>query len=316
MQGKNYDTLLTEYFHRQQETLTYIFYKAREESITMEPRYLNLSAKTIKGYRDELVSPDKIEYFLEREFIPFGNVKKLTGGRINSVYKVNSDGQDKVMKFSTGVYRLNELKREAEALKYLIDKGYKHIVPNISEFMVLDNFAYLVEDYLDGATVREKLDINECLEERLKLWEEVGHVLSEIHMLCKDEDIKYKWLNCQLKIARINMENDLLDPGEFQEEPSEEILKWLVSNKPKRKQTTLLHGDFRTKNIIVNKENNCKVIDWGFVDIGDPYYDLAIIDYYFRDTLDRESFYKGYNNNQYDKGLIKYYNRLSKFINV
>jgi aminoglycoside phosphotransferase (APT) family kinase protein len=282
----------------------------------LEPRYKTMSAKIIKSYNDELVSTDEIECFIEREFKSFGNAKRLTGGRINGIYKIDSDGQHKVIKFSTGIYRITELKREAEILKYLIDKGYEHIVPHISSFMMLDNFAYLVEDYLDGKTVREKLSINECLEERMEIWEKVGQVLSEIHLLCQDEGITDEWLSFQLKVARINMENDLLDPEEFQEETPEKTLRWLITNKPRRKQISLLHGDFRTKNIMVDKENNYKVIDWGFVDIGDPYYDLAIIDYYFTDNLDRDSFYKGYNSNQYDKRLIEYYDRLSKFINV
>lgn len=279
----------------------------------MEPRYLSLSAEVIESYKNELVTIDETESFLQREFERF---EKLAGGIINSVYKVNSNHQSKVIKFSAGIYRINELKREAEALKYLRDKGYEHIIPNASKFMVVDSFAYLVEDYLEGNTVKENLDIDHCLKERVKIWEKVGQVLSEIHMLCKNEDSKDEWLNCQLKIARLNMENNLLDPEEFQEETPENTLKWLISNKPKIEQINLLHGDFRTKNIIVDKDNNCKVIDWGFVDIGDPYYDLAIIDYYFRDNFDRDSFYKGYKSKKYDKDLIKYYDRLSKFINV
>lgn len=94
------------------------------------------------------------------------------------------------------------------------------------------------------------------------------------------------------------------------------MLEFLIANKPKQRKVCLLHGDFRTKNVMIDKENNCKIIDWGFVDVGDPYYDLAIIDYYFNDNLERESFYRGYKCNKYDEGLIEYYDKLSKFINV
>lgn len=108
----------------------------------------------------------------------------------------------------------------------------------------------------------------------------------------------------------------LIDTEDFEGENPEKAFRWLISNKPKRKQVSLIHGDFRTKNIMLNKENNSKVIDWGFVDIGSPYYDLAVIDYYFKDELDRSSFYRRYKNSQYDKRLIQYYDRLSWFINV
>lgn len=282
----------------------------------LEARYKNLSAEIIKSYEHEQSSSEEIDCFFHREFNPLANAERLTGGRINSVYKINYDDQNKVVKFSAGVYRIAELKRETEVMEYLISEGYGHIVPAINNSMVHDNFAYLIQDYINGKTVREKLNINESVEERLKMWEKVGQILAEIHTLCQDEDVKEEWINGQLEIARLNMENDLLDTEEFQEETPEKTLGWLMSNKPGRKRVSLLHGDFRTKNIMVDNRNNYKVIDWGFVDIGDSFYDLAIIDYYFKDNLDRDSFYRGYNDIQYDKELIEYYDKLSKFINV
>ena len=282
----------------------------------IEPRYKVVTDKIITSYKNELVSLDEIECFLGREFETFRNAKRLTGGRISGVYKVNDSRQDKVIKYSKGTYRMLELKREAEVLKYMNDKECKYLVPIIRNFRILDNFAYLVQDYFDGETVREKLDINHCSEARSKIWELVGQALSKIHMLCKSEDIKGEWLNEQLKTAKINMQNDLIDIEDFGEETPKEVLQWLMSNKPDRKQVSLLHGDFRTKNIMMDEEDNCKIIDWAFVDIGDHYYDLAVIDYYFKDELDRNSFYKGYKNSQYDKRLSEYYDRLSWFINV
>lgn len=286
----------------------------REKMI--KPRYEAMSGELINSYKNELISSDEIESFLRKEFKAFRNSKPLTGGRISGVYKIDDGSQDKVLKYSKGIYRMLELKREAEALQYMNDKGYIHVVPTIRNFKILDNFAYLIQDYFNGETIREKLNMNHSLEERQKIWKLAGQALSKLHMLCKSDDVEGEWLNEQLKIARINMENDLIDLEDFGEENPEEILRWLMSNKPGRKQVSLLHGDFRTKNIMVNKVNDCKVIDWGFVDIGDPYYDLAIIDYYFKDDLDRNSFYKGYRSRQYDERLIKYYDRLSWFINV
>lgn len=286
----------------------------REKMI--KPRYKAMSVELINSYKNELISSDEIEFFLRKEFKTFRNSRPLTGGRISGVYKIDDGSQDKVIKYSKGTYRMHELKREVEALKYINDEGYIHIVPTIRDFRMLNNFAYLLQDYFDGETIREKLNINHSLEERQKIWKLAGQALSELHMLCRSDDVEGEWLNEQLKIARINMENDLIDLEDFGEETPEEILSWLMSNKPERKQVSLLHGDFRTKNIMVNKANNCKVIDWGFVDIGDPYYDLAIIDYYFTDDLDRNSFYKGYRSRQYDERLVKYYDRLSWFINV
>ncbi|MDD4296462.1 MAG: aminoglycoside phosphotransferase family protein [Ruminiclostridium sp.] len=282
----------------------------------IEPRYKVLSEKIIGSYKDELISSAGIELFLGRKFKSFNNVRKLTGGRISGVYQISDGIQDRVIKYSKGIYRMWELEREAEVLKYLNDKEIKHVVPVVRNLNRLDNFAYLVLDYFKGETIREKLNKIQCLEEKLEIWELAGQILSQIHTLCKSEDVEGEWLNEQLKLARINMESNIIDLEDFEEEEPEEVLEWLVLNNPRRTQICLLHGDFRTKNIMVDKDNNCKIIDWGFVDIGDPYYDLAIINYYFKDELARNSFYKGYGVSQYDDKLIEYYDRLSWFINV
>ncbi len=282
----------------------------------IEARYKIMSSDLIRRYSNEQASIDEIGYIFKYEFNKANKIEELTGGRVSSVYRINFDGHDKVVKFSKGVYRITELKREAEVLSHIINQGYMNIVPKVDSFIILDKIAYIVEDYFNGNTVREELRVVENVQERLKIWEEIGKILSSIHMLCQDKDEKSEWLMGQLNLARINMENNLLDYEEFKDQAPKNMLKLLISKKPKRNQVCLLHGDFRTKNIMINKESKCKVIDRGFVDIGDPYYDLAIIDYYFKDDLDRKSFYRGYTCNQYDKDLIEFYDRLSKFINV
>lgn len=283
---------------------------------SVEARYKIMLPEIILSYKNEIISSNEIEKFMFKELKVLGDYKMLTGGRVSSVYKIKQGSQEKVLKFSAGLYRMTELKREAQVLRYLVNKGFEHIIPYIRSFKMLDNFAYIVEDYIEGISVREKLSATNSTKERIKIWESIGQAISEIHRLYQDEDIYDEWMKGQLEIARLNMENDLLDSEEFQEETPERMLLWLMSNKPRRKRVSILHGDFRTKNIIINNEENYKIIDWGFVDIGDPYYDLAIIDYYFKDSLARESFYRGYNENKYDKDLIEYFDKLSKFINV
>lgn len=88
-----------------------------------------------------------------------------------------------------------ELKREAEILSYMNDVGYGYIVSTIRSFKIMDSFAYLIEDYFNGRTVREGFSMTESLEERLKILEKVGQVLSEIHMIYRVEDIENEWLD-------------------------------------------------------------------------------------------------------------------------
>ncbi|MBM7614132.1 hypothetical protein [Alkaliphilus hydrothermalis] len=119
----------------------------------LDARYKIMSPEFIKSYKNGFVSSDEIEYVLEKEFNALGNYEKLTGGKVSSVYRINYDGLDKVIKFSTGTYRITELEREARVLKYISNEGYGHIVPNIygSRMMALhlhDNNGYYAQQGL------------------------------------------------------------------------------------------------------------------------------------------------------------------------
>jgi aminoglycoside phosphotransferase (APT) family kinase protein len=53
-------------------------------------------------------------------------------------------------------------------------------------------------------------------------------------------------------------------------------LRWLVKNEPpKETETTLVHGDFRIGNVLVEKDSLAAVLDWEFAHIGDPHEDVA-----------------------------------------
>ena len=55
----------------------------------------------------------------------------------------------------------------------------------------------------------------------------------------------------------------------------EKARAWLVANRPERTATTLVHGDLRMGNVIVDAEGLQAVIDWELVHVGDPVEDLA-----------------------------------------
>lgn len=287
---------------------------SKKGEITIKTRYEEITVDMIKNSIAEELAED--HYLLKHEFSNLDDAIPLTGGRISRVYKINDDGIDKVLKISVGHYRMTELLREEKAMKHIIIHGGESLIPQIYKSKTMKNCGYLLEEYIEGESVREKLSKCKLQQERLHIWKRLGQTLSEIHKLNNREDLECRWLEEQLEKAKINMANKLIDIEEFKEEAPEVMLEWLISHKPKGGKISLIHGDFRTKNILIDKHMNYKVIDWGFVDIGDPYYDLAIIDYYFNNSDDRDCFYEGYRLNSYDKALINYYDKLSKFINI
>jgi aminoglycoside phosphotransferase (APT) family kinase protein len=50
---------------------------------------------------------------------------------------------------------------------------------------------------------------------------------------------------------------------------------WLVANRPSRTAATIVHGDLRMGNVIVDGDGVGAVIDWELVHVGDPIEDLA-----------------------------------------
>jgi Ser/Thr protein kinase RdoA (MazF antagonist) len=55
----------------------------------------------------------------------------------------------------------------------------------------------------------------------------------------------------------------------------EKAYDWLVANRPPRSATTVVHGDLRMGNVIVDATALAAVIDWELVHVGDPVEDLA-----------------------------------------
>lgn len=55
----------------------------------------------------------------------------------------------------------------------------------------------------------------------------------------------------------------------------EKTYQWLVANRPPPTATTLVHGDLRMGNVIVDERGLAAAIDWELVHLGDPLEDLA-----------------------------------------
>lgn len=54
-------------------------------------------------------------------------------------------------------------------------------------------------------------------------------------------------------------------------------LKWLSENLPESHRSTLVHGDFRMGNLLLNQSGLAAVLDWELAHIGDPHYDLGYL---------------------------------------
>ena len=149
----------------------------------------------------------------------------------------------------------------------------------------------------------------------------MGRLLASIHGACIDIDETWtwdEWIDGSLDMAARNLAAGVLDPDEFTpDEPRDVALDWLHANRPAcGGATCLLHGDYRPKNILWEDGCIAGVIDWQFADIGDPCYDLSVINWYMRDEAEWQRFLDGYGLADLDPERFKYCLVLQKFLNV
>lgn len=81
------------------------------------------------------------------------------------------------------------------------------------------------------------------------------------------EDVVDRELDTQERIYR---------KAKLKDEPAiREVFSWLRENKPDVPEKTLVHGDFRIGNVLLDSDDLSAVLDWELARIGDPMYDLG-----------------------------------------
>jgi aminoglycoside phosphotransferase (APT) family kinase protein len=100
-----------------------------------------------------------------------------------------------------------------------------------------------------------------------------------------------------------------------------DLIAWLEANAPSVDRVTLVHGAYRTGNLLIHDDRISAVLDWELQVLGDPMYDVAyVLSDLNRDgtpllsnLVDRDSFYRDYEaatGFTIDDGICRYYNAL------
>ncbi|MCL2581543.1 MAG: phosphotransferase family protein [Streptosporangiales bacterium] len=129
---------------------------------------------------------------------------------------------------------------------------------------------YMIMDHVDGETIARKLLRDPQYERaRAGLAAELGRTLARIHAI---EPQSVSGLPEGEPLERLREAYDAL--GEPL--PTVEIaLKWLERNRPDDVAPAVVHGDFRTGNLIIDPAGLRAVLDWERVHWGDPREDLG-----------------------------------------
>ncbi len=115
---------------------------------------------------------------------------------------------------------------------------------------------------------------------------------------------------------------ELIDVSGHPPEPIlTDLIAWLEANAPSVDRVTLVHGAYRTGNLLIHEDRISAVLDWELQVLGDPMYDVAYVlsdlnregTPLLSNLVDRDSFYRDYEaatGFTIDDGLCRYYNAL------
>jgi aminoglycoside phosphotransferase (APT) family kinase protein len=82
----------------------------------------------------------------------------------------------------------------------------------------------------------------------------------------------------QFALGEIRKWRDLIDATGHGPEPVlTDLIHWLEANAPKTERLTLVHGAYRTGNLLIHDDRISAVLDWELETIGDPMYDVAYV---------------------------------------
>ncbi|HEY6311426.1 MAG TPA: phosphotransferase family protein [Streptosporangiaceae bacterium] len=130
--------------------------------------------------------------------------------------------------------------------------------------------AYLLMEHLDGETIPRRLLRDEAYAAvRPGLARRLGEVLARIHQVDPDSVPGLPRVDALGQVT--GLYQAFAEPR-----PALEIgLRWLARHRPAPASDTLVHGDFRTGNLMIGEDGLHGVLDWELAHRGDPRQDLG-----------------------------------------
>jgi aminoglycoside phosphotransferase (APT) family kinase protein len=168
--------------------------------------------------------------------------------------------------FALNIGKATEARAQAAA--------HAHDVPTAAVVFVLEPDDGLGEGYVmelvEGEANPQRFLGDAAL--RATLSEQVGEVLARIHAVPIGELPRLDHETPDQQLRRLR---DTYDSFEQPSPVFEVAFKWLEGHVPAPRSATLVHGDFRTGNLLVGPDGIRAVLDWELCHLGDPIEDLG-----------------------------------------
>jgi aminoglycoside phosphotransferase (APT) family kinase protein len=197
---------------------------------------------------------------------------RLSGGASRETWSFTADGRPLILRRDPPGRpgTPGSMRREADAMRACVGAGLRAPEVVMDDDGTLLGTAGLVMQAVPGETLaRRILRDDEYARARVVLVDQLGQFLAGFHTIDPTEvpgaeetdELTRYWTSYE---------------GVPDRSPTfEKAYAWLQANRPARTSTTLVHGDLRMGNIIVDGDGLAAVIDWELVHLGDPIEDLA-----------------------------------------
>jgi 5-methylthioribose kinase len=231
----------------------------------------------------ELLTADTVlAYLIEKKIISASDqaeVEVLTGGVSNVVLAITTKNQKIVLKQALAELMVAQ-KWEADQRRAIVEANAIALfhklspdqVPNLV-FLDPERFILILDRVPVGSTVWKSdlldgvinPDIAEVLGRTLAQWHNFGEKDKEARLQFM-EDSLFEQLRIDPFYRFVAAKNDALKP----------IISRLI-NELEGDKTTIVHGDFSPKNIMVGMDDQVYILDFEVTHVGNPVFDLAFL---------------------------------------
>jgi aminoglycoside phosphotransferase (APT) family kinase protein len=200
-------------------------------------------------------------------------LRRLTGGASRETWSFDLDGRGLILRRDPPGAPKASMGLEAQLLRAAADAGVP--VPEVIEASddpsVLGS-SFLVMERVEGEAIpRKLLRDDEFSKAREVLVGQAGQALAAIHAIDPDTIAGLENID---QVEQFRQYLDAFGPGH--PHPAFELaFRWLESHRPPPGRRAVVHGDFRTGNLLVDPDGLRAVLDWELAHSGDPIEDLG-----------------------------------------
>jgi aminoglycoside phosphotransferase (APT) family kinase protein len=212
------------------------------------------------------------------------DLQRLTGGANRTTKSFDADvgGQRRRLIIQLGMETddpvagiLPEISNEQQARLMIAAKRVGAPAPRV--VAILQPADGLGEGYITERVAGETLGSRIVRDERFAparrvMARQCGEILAAIHRI---DLAAVPFLKRQDAAEHVAAHRRLVDYYGFRLPALDLALRWAAENVPRNQRHTVLHGDFRSGNLIVGEEGIRCVLDWELAQSGDPMQDLG-----------------------------------------